>query len=66
VAEVAYRSGHLETTLLVRLRYDGERRRLGLRQFDLKAFVATPAHGVRCAELHQTAMVATEHLPLFH
>jgi len=66
VTKVAYCACYLEAILLIRLRGNRERCRFGLRDLDFKAFVATPAQGVRCAELHQAAMVATEHLPLFH
>jgi hypothetical protein len=66
MTKVANRGGNLKTFRLLRLRLDESYLRwLGLRYFNFKTLVATPAHCVGCAELHQTAVVATEHLPLF-
>jgi hypothetical protein len=65
-AQITDRSCYLQAILLFRLWRDkGECRLLRFGQFQLETLVATPAHGVGGAELHQAAMVATEDLPLF-
>jgi len=66
MTQIAYSCCYLETILLFRLRSDRKRSRVWFRDFDFKAFVAAPAERVYCAELHQTAMVTTEHFPLFY
>ena len=66
MTQIAYSCCYLETILLFRLRSDRKRSRVWFRDFDFKAFVAAPAERVYCTELHQTAMVTTEHFPLFY
>ena len=66
VTQIANGSGDLQAALTApgvgnKRQWGGGR--LGL--FDLEAFVAAAAEGVRCAELHQAAMVAAQDLPLF-
>lgn len=66
VAQIANSGGYLEAVVAgCGLGNQGEWcwSRFGL--FDLEAFVAATAQRVRCPELHQTAMIATQNLTLF-
>ncbi len=67
LAKLANGVGDLQTAFFfLRGRDYGKWRRLGLWKFNLQAFVAAAAQCVGCAELHEAAVVATEHLPLFY
>lgn len=66
VTQIANGGGDLQA-VVGSCRGGDERQRRGSRfgLLDLEAFVAAAAQGVRCAELHQTAMITTQYLTLF-
>ena len=66
MTQIADGSGYLQATLLD-CGCGDKRQRCGgrFRLLDLETLVAAAAQGVRCAELHQTAMITTQDLTLF-